>query len=521
MAPEQISGGQAQIGPAADIYSLGATLYALLSGRPPFQAASTIDTLKQVVEQNPIPLREFDATIPRDVETIALKCLEKEPAKRYASGKELADDLTRFLLDSPIVARRATAPERIVRWCRRNTAVAALGGAAVMLLIVALAILAISNLAIRREAAAKDAALATARAAVDQMLTRVANDTLGHVPLAHSLRSAILQDALKFYENLLADAKDDPVILENMHGVLNSMGVIQRELGQFDEARRSLERSIELLAALIPNDPNPPTLREKLAATEKALAFTWNISPNPESQEQAELHFRRALELYQSLERDWPNRRQPVGLCLRHVADLAYQRGEAAAAERLWLESIAKGEAYAEQQPHDVNALCELSWSRVNLADAILLNSPDRIAEAEPLLTKSLESVDALSKHEPRSSQLREVSAILRFHLGRCYSGTERMDRAIPPFVRSADEMLSLCADFPTNDQYWGLVRFIIQKSTTSVQAASTRETTKEFSRNVAQRLDKIAFAHLHDESVQTQVARCREILLAQSTNGP
>ena len=108
MPPEQIAGRAEDIGPAADVYSLGATLYAILTGRPPFQAASMAGTLRQVAEQEPVALRQLDVAIPRDLETIALKCLEKSPSRRYATAQSLADDLERFLTDRPIVARRST-----------------------------------------------------------------------------------------------------------------------------------------------------------------------------------------------------------------------------------------------------------------------------------------------------------------------------------------------------------------------------------------------------------------------------
>ncbi|MBX7073033.1 MAG: protein kinase [Pirellulales bacterium] len=135
MSPEQVSGNSAAIGPAADVYSLGATLYALLTGRPPFQAASTIDTLKQVTDREPVPPRELDASISRDLETIVLKALSKEPGSRYHTSDEMAEDLLRFVADRPILARRSTARERLVRWCRRNPAIAALTATAAAALI--------------------------------------------------------------------------------------------------------------------------------------------------------------------------------------------------------------------------------------------------------------------------------------------------------------------------------------------------------------------------------------------------
>ena len=125
MPPEQAA-GKPEITPAADIYSLGAMLYCLLTGRPPFQAASVMDTLKQVLEKDPVPPRQLNGAIPVDLETICLKCLSKEPARRYASAGEFAEELQRFLDGRPIIARRVGSAERLWRWCRRNPGSAAL-----------------------------------------------------------------------------------------------------------------------------------------------------------------------------------------------------------------------------------------------------------------------------------------------------------------------------------------------------------------------------------------------------------
>jgi eukaryotic-like serine/threonine-protein kinase len=120
MAPEQAEGDSSRVGPPADIYALGAILYEALTGRAPFRAASTLETLELVRRAEPMPPRRLQASVPRDLETIALKCLEKSPDQRYASAKALADDLRRHLDGEPIVARPIAAPERLAKWARRR-----------------------------------------------------------------------------------------------------------------------------------------------------------------------------------------------------------------------------------------------------------------------------------------------------------------------------------------------------------------------------------------------------------------
>ncbi|HZT81133.1 MAG TPA: protein kinase [Gemmataceae bacterium] len=118
MAPEQASGQKA--GPAADVYALGAILYECLTGRPPFRAATVLETLELVRSQDPVPPSSLQPRTPRDLETICLKCLEKDPGRRYASAKEMAEDVGRFLADRPILARPPGLPERAVKFARRN-----------------------------------------------------------------------------------------------------------------------------------------------------------------------------------------------------------------------------------------------------------------------------------------------------------------------------------------------------------------------------------------------------------------
>jgi mono/diheme cytochrome c family protein/predicted Ser/Thr protein kinase len=136
MAPEQAEGKKDQIGPATDVYALGAILYELLAGKPPFQGTSPLDSLRLVVAQEPVAPSRIAASVPRDLEAICLKCLEKPPSQRYASAQALADDLRRFLMGQPVNARRIGPVRRAWKWiCRHPQGVALVATFGVLALI--------------------------------------------------------------------------------------------------------------------------------------------------------------------------------------------------------------------------------------------------------------------------------------------------------------------------------------------------------------------------------------------------
>src|SRR5207302_8740023 len=139
MAPEQAAGNKAQLTSATDVYGLGAVLYQLLTGHPPFAGSTTYETVRMVLETQPRQPRLCNPKVDRDLETICLKCLEKEPAQRYASAEALAEDIERFLRNEPIRSRRSSQLEHVWRWCKRKALVASLIAALTIVVAIGLA----------------------------------------------------------------------------------------------------------------------------------------------------------------------------------------------------------------------------------------------------------------------------------------------------------------------------------------------------------------------------------------------
>jgi serine/threonine protein kinase len=295
MAPEQAA-GQKEVGPLADVYALGAILYRLLTGRPPFTGATSLDTMYQLLHQEPVPPRLLQPKVPLDLETICLKCLHKEPAKRYASAQALADDLRRFLASEPILARPVSAPERSWRWCKRNPRVALLSGAIALLLVVSLAIVSTLAYKLYRE---KENAQANERVALEQ--ADLALDAIGEMifdiqheledtPGAREAQISIMRKATGELNRLVNMPTTSDKYLRRHTLAHLQLGRLAWQTGDLPKAHEEFNLAVDFAEKAVAANPASDKARFNRAATRMELgrSFEYQFQKLDEAKEQYE-----------------------------------------------------------------------------------------------------------------------------------------------------------------------------------------------------------------------------------------
>lgn len=297
IAPEQAR-DSAHVGPPADIYSLGATLYHLITGRPPFQSTEPVETLRQVLADDPVPPRRLNPTIDRDLETICLKCLEKEPHRRYASADLLADDLKRYLGNESIVARPLGPVGRGLRWCVRNPLIAALvlGIGASLFVTASVATIAYfrtsSALAVTQVAEQSERDLRK-RATAEKLKAeasfskayQTANKFLfdfdwgiynipkvRDVPEMRKLRQRLLSEAADSYAQMLEERPDDDNIAADLAETCVRLADVSLVLDDQNEGRKRMQQSFDLRERLHRRHPENLRYRRELGLSSLTLS---------------------------------------------------------------------------------------------------------------------------------------------------------------------------------------------------------------------------------------------------------
>jgi serine/threonine protein kinase len=280
MAPEQAEGDVRRIGPACDIYALGAILYELLTGRPPFRAPTVLETLEQVRSRDPVPPRQLQPSTPHDLETICLKCLQREPHKRYASALELAEDVRRFQAGEPIRARPVSGWERAVKWVRRRPTLAALSGLSACSLLALLITALVYNARLQaaltqaqNNAAESEENFQLAQQVVNKFFIQVSEQKLRDVPGFQPVRQELLQSALDYYQEFVRRHGEDVKLQAEVARTLCRIAEIEWELGHADRASAASYRALEILEPLLTEQPTDHGLRREQAKNYYHIAF--------------------------------------------------------------------------------------------------------------------------------------------------------------------------------------------------------------------------------------------------------
>jgi serine/threonine protein kinase/tetratricopeptide (TPR) repeat protein len=337
MPPEQAAGKLDEVGPWSDLYSLGAILYECLTGRPPFRAATPFETIRQVMESEPLSPRLVNPSVPRDLETICLKCLQKERLRRYESAQEFADELGRFLRGEPIKARPISQVGRLWRLCKRNPVTSSVIAAAVFILVAATIISTGFYFQTAAALALSEQSDKDARGVVDFFLTRFSEDALLNQPGMQKTRKELFEKALTLYQKFLTDRGNDPSIQDELAGALFRVGAITEVLQSLDDALPSYSKAREMQERLLVLRPNDPKRLKALGDTLVALGTVWVRKKDFDA---ARKDLGRAVEIRKKL-------------VSTDTADTEYQRTLANAYMNIGLMELNAGRLAAARQPFE------------------------------------------------------------------------------------------------------------------------------------------------------------------------
>eukprot|EP00913_Durusdinium_trenchii_P028438 g26666.t1 len=439
MPPEQARGDLAAVGSHSDVYSLGAVLYATLTGRPPFQAASPVLTLEQVLSREPVSPRVLNPAVDVDLETICLKAMQKETEQRYASAAELADDLQRFLENRPILARPISWHERARRWCARNPAVAIFSALTLVALIVgttvssvfairASAALEVANEETERANDEKDRADANARQitkafeivkqqrdkaqaalasekialqqtreTIDAYVKTVQRAELLNEPRFQPLLKLLLRDALAHYTRFIDTHQHDPESQSQLATAVETVALIHVHSGDRQEGLKAYRKALELYRELARKTPESATIQNSLTRVEANIGWLAYRTKGAASATFA--LYRSALERAKERVKNAPQDITIVGELsetYNKIAVLQRKTGQQKLAIASFQNAIDHQKSIAESTTATLSKLSEylanqgLTWLDLQ-----------RVDQAEPLFHQALEIRERLYKQFP------------------------------------------------------------------------------------------------------------------------
>ena len=415
MAPEQIDQRAGEIGPHTDVYALGVMLFELLSGQLPFTAGSAYELLRQIQESDPILLRKLQPALPRDLETICLKCLQKDPADRYPSAAAMAGDLRRFRLGEPITARPMGHAERITRWCRRHPAVTGLTAALALTLLSGLCTVSIQWWRAEQLRAVAETNLWQSRTnlnlaveAVDKFCSRVTEDPRLMENDLRPLRHHLLETAVEFHRQLLTQrgrSVDSQLDLARANARL---GRLTGEIGAGKEAIDALQTAICLFEQIA--EHHVDTLHSFVADWCECQSDLGLLYENQGDSDRAEDAYQQVIQRLATHDNvnglPSPSGQLILARVWGRLSALYRHFGDATKAEATQLEAIRLCENLLLSVPEDATVRAELVINCIQLGELYQFGQLRRWREAQPYYDRALTLQTELLRSDPDSPGL-------------------------------------------------------------------------------------------------------------------